>query len=221
LDTRRRSAGASDLPELTPVFPLAGALLLPGGLLPLNIFEPRYLDMIDDSLASHRFIGMIQPESEAEAESASPRLARVGCLGRITQFAETGDGRYLIVLSGISRFRCAEETTVATRYRQVRADYAPFRGDGDPTAGEDQVNRPALLAAFRTYADAKGLDIDWDDIGSAPTAALVNAFASLGLFGLQEKQALLEAPGLEARAAILIALAEFDATPGDGATPLQ
>jgi Lon protease-like protein len=221
VESRRRPAGSDSLPEVAAIFPLAGALLLPGGRLPLNVFEPRYLDMVDDALASHRFIGMIQPESDVEAEKPSPRLARIGCLGRLTQFAETGDGRYLIVLSGISRFRRLEESVVATRYRQCRMDYAPFSDDADPAAGEERVDRAALLSAFQDYAAAKGLDIEWDNIGSAPTAALVTAFASLGLFGIQEKQALLEAPTVAARADVLITLARFDAAPGDVGRPLQ
>lgn len=221
MGSRRRAVGPDAHPKLLPIFPLPGALLLPGGRLPLNIFEPRYLDMIDDALARQRVIGMIQPESDVEAAKPTPRLAQVGCLGRIVQFAETGDGRYLIVLEGLSRFRVAEEASVATSYRQCLADYSPFASDSDPEIGADAVDRRGLLDAFRTYASSKGIDIDWDTVDSAPTGALVNAFAALGPFGLLEKQALLEAPDLAARSSVLIAIAQFDAAHGAANTPLQ
>ena len=132
------------------MFPLTGALLLPRGQMPLNIFEPRYLAMIDDALrAGHRLIGMIQPDRACGIGRSMPNLYKIGCVGRITQFAETGDGRYLIQLTGIARFRVEEELTVATPYRQCRVSYAPFVGDFTPREGEDEVDRKALLRGAR------------------------------------------------------------------------
>src|SRR5215212_3229804 len=134
--------GPSDLPEVIPVFPLPGALLLPRGQMPLNIFEPRYLAMIDDALRSgHRLIGMIQPDESDSAQQHQPSLYQVGCVGRITQFAESGDGRYLIQLTGVARFRVADELEVGTPYRQCRVIYTPFVDDFTPRMGEDEVDR--------------------------------------------------------------------------------
>ena len=138
--------GPSDLPGVIPVFPLPGALLLPRGQMPLNIFEPRYLAMIDDALTSrHRLIGMIQPDSGHPGPEDKPNLFKVGCVGRITQIAESGDGRYLLQLTGVSRFRVEEELKVATAYRQCRVTYAPFADDFIARKGEDEVDRKQLL----------------------------------------------------------------------------
>src|SRR5215813_11397001 len=146
--------GPSDLPELIPVFPLPGALLLPRGQMPLNIFEPRYLAMVDDALQSGlRLIGMIQPDPTHSASPDKPALYRIGCVGRITQFAETGDGRYLIQLTGISRFAIEQELDVLTSYRQCRVTYARFADDFIARKGEEAVDRPALLRAQATIRE--------------------------------------------------------------------
>lgn len=197
-------ARAADIPSCIPIFPLAGALLLPGGRLPLNIFEPRYLAMIDAAIAGDRVIGMVQPR---EGEPGPSDLYDVGCCGRIASFAESGDGRYLIALHGICRFRIAEELEVTTPYRQCRI--LPFITDLDETAGEEHVDRTALLDTLRAYLDANGMEADWDSISRAGNATLVNALAMMSPFGPAEKQALLEAPDLRMRAETLIAITEM------------
>ena len=214
----------SDLTEVIPVFPLAGALLLPRGQMPLNIFEPRYLVMVDDALRlTHRLIGMIQPDTAHGGPEARPHLFRVGCVGRITQLAESGDGRYLIQLTGVARFRVTEELVVPTPYRQCRVSYRDFVGDFTARKGEEAVNRPHLLRALRQFLDANNLKADWDGIETAPNEALVNALAMMSPYGTAEKQALLEAPDLKTRAEILVAVTEIELakrTTG-GETPLQ
>jgi hypothetical protein len=214
--------GPGDLPDVIPVFPLAGALLLPRGQMPLNIFEPRYVAMVDDALAGRRLIGMIQPEA-AHRKSERPKLYRIGCVGRLTQFGETGDGRYLIELTGIARFSIAEELTVPTPYRQCRVDYAPFADDFVARKGEDSVDRKALLAALAAFLKANDLKADWDGIENAPNEALVNALAMMSPYGAAEKQALLEAPDLKTRAEILVAVTEIELAkaPTEGEPPLQ
>src|SRR4029078_8616340 len=138
--------GPAELPEIIPVFPLPGALLLPRGQMTLNIFEPRYLAMVDDSLRDgHRLIGMSQPDATHSSNEERPALFRVGCVGRITQLAESGDGRYILELTGISRFKVGEEMTVLTAYRKCKVDYFPFLDDFTPRKGEDVVDREALL----------------------------------------------------------------------------
>ena len=203
--------GPSDLPGVIPVFPLAGALLLPRGQLPLNIFEPRYLAMIDDALRDgHRLIGMTQPDGVTEAPRLKPALFKNGCVGRITQIAESGDGRYIIELTGVSRFRIEEELTVNTDYRQCRVTYAPFADDFVPRKGEDAVDREALLRALTDFMDANQMTADWDDIRQAPTEALVNGLSMMSPYGPAEKQALLEAPDLKTRAELLVAITEIE-----------
>src|SRR3954462_5679467 len=141
--------GSADLPEIIPVFPLAGALLLPRGQLPLNIFEPRYLAMVDDSLRDgHRLIGMIQPDPAHPGPENKPNLVKVGCVGRMTQLAERGDGRYLFQLTGVARFRVEEELKVATLYRQCRVTTVPYADDFVARKGEDEVDRKAVLEAL-------------------------------------------------------------------------
>ena len=214
-----------DLAEVIPVFPLAGALLLPRGQMPLNIFEPRYLEMIDDALRlTHRLIGMIQPDTAHPGpEESRPHLFRVGCVGRITQFAESGDGRYLIQLTGIVRFRVAEELVVPTPYRQCRVFYNDFIDDFTARKGESAVDRPHLLQALRQFLDINNLKADWDGIENAPNEALVNALAMMSPYGSAEKQALLEAPDLKSRAEMLIAMTEMELAKKNtgGETPLQ
>jgi len=215
---------AADLPGTIPVFPLPGALLLPRGQMPLNIFEPRYLEMIDDSLRDgHRLIGMIQPDTSQSGPGDKPSLFKVGCVGRITQLAETGDGRYLLQLTGVARFRIEAELTVATSYRQCRVTYAPFADDFIARKGEDEVDRKSLLAALTAFLKANDLKADWDGIENAPNEALVNALAMMSPYGPAEKQALLEAPNLKTRAEILVAVTEIELAKAstEGETPLQ
>ena len=201
----------ADLPNVIPVLPLPGALLLPRGQMPLNIFEPRYLALVDDSLrAGHRLIGMIQPDPTHPCSEQKPTLFKIGCVGRITQLAETGDGRYIIQLTGIARFRIAEELEIATTYRQCRVNYAPFAQDFTARLGEEAVDRKALLEALAAFLKANNLKTDWDGIENAPNEALVNALAMMSPYGAAEKQALLEAPDLKTRAEILIAATQIE-----------
>jgi Lon protease-like protein len=213
--------GPSDLPDVIPVFPLPGALLLPRGQMPLNIFEPRYVAMIDDALAGQRVIGMIQPDVRHK-ESARPVLYKVGCAGRITQLAESGDGRYLLELTGIARFEVQEELNVTTPYRQCRVSFARFADDFIARKGEDDVDREAVLAALRDFLKANNLKADWQGIETAPNEALVNALAMMSPYGTPEKQAMLEAKDLKSRAEILVAVTEIElAKARTGETPLQ
>ena len=213
------------LPDVIPVFPLPGALLLPRGQMPLNIFEPRYLAMIDDVLRSeHRVIGMIQPDqAHPGPDESKPHLFNVGCVGKMTQFAESGDGRYLIQLTGIARFRIEAELPVGTPYRQCRVTYQPFRDDFTARKGEDDVDRKSLLRALTAFLKANNLKADWEGIENAPNEALVNALAMMSPYDAAEKQAMLEAPDLKTRAEILVAVTEIELakskTPGE--TPLQ
>ena len=216
--------GPGDLPDVIPVFPLPGALLLPRGQMPLNIFEPRYLAMVDDTLRSgHRLIGMIQPDTAHSGAPDKPALFRIGCVGRLTQLAETGDGRYLIQLTGVSRFAVEEELAVTTLYRQCRVAYVPFADDFVARKGEEAVDREALLKALAAFLKANNLQADWEGIENAPNEALVNALAMMSPYGAAEKQALLEAPDLKTRAEILVAMTEIELakTNAPGETPLQ
>jgi len=204
--------GPADLPEIIPVFPLPGALLLPRGQMPLNIFEPRYLAMVDDAFRDgHRLIGMIQPDvAHSPKNSNKPVLFRVGCVGRITQLAESGDGRYILELTGVSRFKVVEELEVLTAYRQCKADFFAFVDDFTARMGEDAVDREALLSVLADFLKANNLKVDWEGVESAPNEALVNALAMMSPYGPAEKQAMLEAPDLKTRAEILIAVTEMD-----------
>jgi hypothetical protein len=201
---------AGDIPAVVPVFPLTGALLLPGGQMPLNIFEPRYLAMIDDALCGDRVIGMIQPALQA-AKSVSdcreqPSLCSIGCLGRITAFQESGDGRYLINLSGVARYRVISEEAGNRGYRRCRIEpMANDLGEEDETA----VDRASLLATFRKYLVANGMEADWDSINRATNGSLVTALCMMSPYGPPEKQALLEAPNLKMRAETLVAITEI------------
>ncbi|ABE37693.1 LON peptidase substrate-binding domain-containing protein [Rhodopseudomonas palustris] len=216
--------GPADLPEVIALFPLPGALLLPRGQMPLNIFEPRYLAMIDDAFRDgHRLIGMIQPDATHSEKDGTPKLFQVGCVGRITQLAESGDGRYILELTGVSRFKLVEELSVKTPYRQCKVDYFPYLDDFTARKGEDEVDREALLTVLTDFLKANNLKVDWDGVETAPNEALVNALAMMSPYGAPEKQALLEAPDLKTRAEILIAVTEMDLakkrTSGD--PPLQ
>jgi Lon protease-like protein len=203
--------GPVDLPEIIPVFPLPGALLLPRGQMPLNIFEPRYLAMIDDALRDgHRLIGMIQPDAAQPGAAGKPPLFKIGCLGRITQLSESGDGRYLLELTGVARFRIEQELPVKTEYRQCRVTYAPFADDFIARKGESAVDRDAVLVALRAFMKANKLEADWEGIDQAPNEALVNALSMMSPYGAPEKQALLEAPDLKTRAELLVAITEIE-----------
>ena len=203
--------GPIDLPGVIPVFPLPGALLLPRGQVPLNIFEPRYFAMVDDALRDgHRMIGMIQPDPAHSGPAHKPPLYKIGCVGRITQLAESGDGRYVLELTGVARFRVEEELTANTAYRQCRVTYAPFADDFVPRKGEEAVDRKALLRALKDFMKANDLKADWEDIEKTPNEALVNALSMMSPYGSPEKQALLEAPDLKTRAELLVAITEIE-----------
>jgi Lon protease-like protein len=205
----------ADLPQVIAAFPLDGALLLPGGELPLQIFEPRYLNMVDDVLAGDRIIGLIQTRPGGDRER--PGLADVGCAGRITSYAETSDGRYLITLTGVCRFQPGEELSSRTPYRQMRARYDRFEGDllDDTATQAPEAARSRFARALKRYLNHRELDIDWETASTAPLEALVNSLA-MGLpFEPAEKQALLEAPDLAARFETLSTLLEIDAMEGD------
>ncbi len=205
-----------DLPQAIPVFPLNGAVMLPGGQLPLNIFEPRYLNMFDDAMAGERMIGMVQTRAGGDRER--PALHPVGCAGRVTSFAETGDGRYLVTLTGVCRFRVTEELNVRFPYRQVRADYAAFIGDLK-SPPPPRMDREGFLTALRAYLQPRGLAVDWDAAQTAPAESLIDSLA-MGLpFEPAEKQALLEAITHEERAAILTTLMQIGAAIGDDEDP--
>src|SRR6185312_6675655 len=195
--------GPIDLPGVIPLFPLPGALLLPRGQMPLNIFEPRYLALIDDAFRDgHRLIGMIQPEGVHEVPRGKPALYKIGCVGRITQLAESGDGRYIVELTGVARFKVTEEITVLTPYRQCKADYFPYIDDFTARKGEEAVDREGLLRVLTDFLKANNLKVDWEGIEAAPNEALVNALAMMSPYGPAEKQAMLEAPDLKTRAEI-------------------
>jgi len=208
---------AKDLPAVIPVFPLDGALLLPGGVLPLQIFEPRYLNMIDDAMAGDRIIGMIQ--TNGAGGRARPGLARVGCAGRITSYSETGDGKYLIALTGLCRFEVEEEIAAPKPYRQVQADFTSFEPDLQFDGDGDEFDRAPFLDLLRRYLDHRGLGVEWDVVNAAPAGALINSLCMALPFSRLEKQAMLEAPDLEQRRATLTTLLEIEAAsaPDDGA----
>ena len=202
-----RSIG--DLPGVIPVFPLDGAVLLPSGALPLQIFEPRYLNMVDDVMAGDRIIGMVQ--TAPGGDRARPGLARVGCAGRITSYAETADAKYLITLTGVCRFVVAEELSVVTPYRQARADWTPYAADLEPDGDDLEFERVPFLASLRRYLDTRGLGVDWEAVNAAPGPALVNSLCMALPLDIAEKQALLEAASIEDRRLALAALLEIGA----------
>ena len=203
---------ATDIPDVVPVFPLAGALLLPGGQLPLNIFEPRYLAMVDHAVRTDRLIGMVQPALRQDATDTAaveePELCEVGCLGRITAHQETGDGRLMIGLSGVCRYRIVEETDGKDGYR--RAKISPFVKELQSEDDGANVDRDALLDTFRNYLDANGMEADWESITETDNDTLVTALCMMSPYGPAEKQALLEAPDLKSRAETLIAITEIE-----------
>ena len=199
----------NDIPAVVPVFPLSGALLLPGSQMPLNIFEPRYLAMCDAALKTNRLIGMVQPVFSGDIGcKEKPNLCKVGCLGRIISFTESGDGRYIINLQGVTRYRIIEETCAKTPFRQCRI--AAFAHDlTNQNNNTEDVNRDELLETFRLYLDANDLEADWESVNKAGNESLVNALSVMSPYGPAEKQALLEAPDLKSRADTLIALTQI------------
>ncbi len=204
-----------DLPAEFPVFPLTGALLLPGGRLPLNIFEPRYLAMIEDAMAAGRYFGMVQPDRRLARGDTGPGLYRTGCLGRISSFSETDDGRYLITLSGLIRFTIVEEVEPARGYRRVRGALAAFASDLADSAPDAETELPYerthLLDALHRYFTHAGVEANWDAISAMPDAALVVSLCMACPFDAEEKQALLEARDSAERARALLALLEINA----------
>jgi Lon protease-like protein len=224
----------SDLPERLPVFPLRGAILLPRVQLPLNVFEPRYLAMVDDILGGDRLIGLVQPQSrlsgsggsidEEDLEAESPRdrswpLRDTGCIGRITSFSEQEDGRVFISLTGIARFNIVAEDDVSKPYRVCRISTHAFADDLSNDRGEGEVDRERLLRLLRAYLEAHELEADWRSIQQSSTELLVNTLAIHSPFGAEEKQALLEAADLKTRSEILMALAEMDLATGSDGNP--
>jgi len=211
------TAGASQ-PEIMPLFPLGGALLLPRAKLPLNIFEPRYLNMVEDALAGSRFIGMIQPRRGYEHPVPNAAvLLDVGCAGRITSFSETDDGRYLITLTGISRFVVARELEAVRGYRRVAVDYRRFAGDLNEETGR-VAERDRLLATVKTFFAKSGMEADWPALEAIPDDTLVSALAMVCPLEPTEKQALLECPGLAERGRFLLNLLEIMTHAGDEET---
>lgn len=205
----KRMSSLADLPQTIPVFPLTGALLLPHARLPLNIFEPRYLTMLDDVLKTEtRLIGMIQPRDNPEGKG-QPSLQQIGCAGRVTSFSETEDGRYLITLSGICRFRLIAQNSGFTPYLRGDVDWASFAGDiGKPKPDQD-FDRPAFLKTLKRFFERAQLSTDWDSLRDADEEMLINSLSMLCPFSDEEKQALLEAPCLQTRRETLVTLMEF------------
>ena len=200
----------ADLPSILPVFPLQGALLLPGGQLPLNIFEPRYRAMIEDAMGGARLIGMIQPKvKERIAADDAPGLYKTGCVGKITSFTETSDGRYLINLTGICRFDVTRELPPMRGYRRVEPDWSAYRTDFEAPA-ESAFDRPALIEALKSYLARNEFAADWKAVEGTCTAELVVLLAAMCPFNAIEKQALLEAPDLKTRAEVLVAVTEME-----------
>jgi Lon protease-like protein len=212
-----RRGGSAALPAILPIFPLTGVLLLPRGRLPLNIFEPRYLAMTRDALAGERLIGMVQPSNPAGSGS-NPPVYPTGCAGRITSFAETEDGRFLIILTGTSRFRIREELPLLEGYRRVVPEWREFARDleNEDEAGFD---RDRLLRGLRAYFQQHQISADWDAVTAVPGERLVTSIAMICPFEPSEKQALLEAPDLDERARLLTAIVEMAVLnrPSDGA----
>ncbi len=203
----KRYQTVTDLPTQIPLFPLPGAMVLPRTDLPLNIFEPRYLAMVETAMAGDRIIGMIQPNPDDEADK--PRLEKIGCAGRITSYSESDDGRLLITLTGLCRFVVKREPRVKTPFRQAIVDFKPFSADLVIELGGLSVNRKQLLEAFRQYLEANNMTTNWDEVNAVGTEVLVNTLSLLAPYPPREKQALLEAPDLKSRADVLVALTEL------------
>jgi Lon protease-like protein len=198
-----------DLPPVLPIFPLTGALLLPRAQLPLNIFEPRYLAMTDDALGHGRFIGMVQPQ-EAENENIleNPPVYDHGCVGRISTFSDSGDGRYIITLMGICRFKILEELDLINGYRTTTVKYHPFVADLIPNNNNLPL-REQRLKTIQSYFTLKKIDADWPSIEGSPDEPLINSLSMMCPFAPSEKQALLECSSLQDRSALLLLLMEM------------
>ena len=210
----------TDLPDTIAVFPLPGALLLPRARLPLHIFEPRYLQMLDDALKTkHRLIGMIQPREVPGA--AGKRLHAIGCAGRLTGFSETEDGRYMVTLSGISRFRVLQEVQGFTPYRRCQVDWAPFARDLGGAESDAGFKRAEFMAGLKRYFEAMDLSTDWGSLKGADEELLINSLSMLCPFSPEDKQALLEAPSLTTRRETLVTLIEFALRGGNGDEIMQ
>jgi Lon protease-like protein len=207
-----RYRGPQDLPQRIPVFPLWRAILLPRATLPLNIFEPRYLQMLEDVMATSRVLGMVQPEGVEDDEpvARTAPLRRVGCAGRVTGYQELDDGRLLITLTGVARFAIVDEVPLAKPYRICTVSFERFASDFAAGAGEAEVDRPGLLKALKAYLDARNLKADWSAVSKSSNETLVNSLSIVSPYGAEEKQALLEAPDLKSRAEMLVALAEME-----------
>lgn len=220
----KRPTSPADLPKSVPVFPLSGALLLPFSHRPLNIFEPRYIEMIDAALRGDRLIGLVQPEdtSEESPKGQAP-LQKIGCLGRLTHFEENADGRYFVILEGVTRVRLVHELSVQTPYRQCLITAEDYALDFTRNFGEEAVDRARFLKMMRDYAEFANFELNWEEIESTGTADLVNFCCMVSPYGAAEKQVLLEAMTLEARAETLIAMTEYEMAKGgsDGAAPLN
>ncbi len=211
---------AADLPQTVPVFPLPGALLLPRAKLPLHIFEPRYLAMLDDTLkTSHRLIGMVQPFEGPKG--TSDRLHRIGCAGRLTGFSETEDGRYMVTLTGISRFRIEKEIEGFTPYRRCDVTWSGFSRDLGPVEHDDDFDRGSFLSLLRRYFQDQSLKTDWESLREADDELLINSLSMLCPFEPEDRQALLEAPSLETRRETLVTLIEFSLRGGTAEETMQ
>jgi len=207
----------ADLPEVLPIFPLGGAIVLPGRQLPLNIFEPRYLSMVFDALGGTRMVGMIQPAAEATRSGSDP-VRRVGCAGRITRFAESDNGRLMIVLTGVCRFAIDAELEPRQGYRRVTPDWSDYAADLDPDR-DVSIDRQGLRKVLKLLVDFRGLQLDWEQAEELPDPGYVDAFAMNLPLPDEEKQALLEAENVDARAQLLAGLANL--TLGGGDAPSQ
>lgn len=217
----------ADLPAKLALFPLRGAILLPRATLPLNVFEPRYLALIDEAMSGSRVIGIVQPagrdEDEGDSlESRSVGLRKVGCAGRITSYQELDDGRLVVTLTGIARFDMRDEAITTKPYRTANASYERFVSDFSVGLGEDQVDRANLLRVLKSYLETNRLKADWNAVQRASSEFLINVLAVMCPYGPEEKQALLEAADLKTRADVLIALAEMElASGGESGGTLQ
>jgi len=214
----KRPQSPTDIPASVPIFPLTGALLLPYARRPLNIFEPRYLEMIDHALKGDRLIGLIQPKdtTEESPQGAVP-VQKIGTIGRITHFEEMEEARYFVILEGVCRFEFVKEMPTMSPFRRAMVTTESFASDFDREFGEEAVDRTRFLKMMRDYAEFGNFDLNWDEIEKTGTADLVNFCCMVSPYGAAEKQALLEAGSLEARAETLIAMAEIEMAKGDGA----
>ncbi|HWJ88158.1 MAG TPA: LON peptidase substrate-binding domain-containing protein [Pelagibacterium sp.] len=218
----RPPGSIADLPDRLALFPLSRALLLPGTHRPLNVFEPRFVTMVDDALATNRLLGVIQPtDTTQEAPRGQVPLEKTGCVGRIIHFEEQAENRYFIILAGVCRFHPGEELAAETPYRQVLIDVSPFAADFTPHLGEDAIDRTQLLSVLQAYAEFSGIEVDWDEIEDLGTGELVNLAAMLSPHGAPEKQALLEAKTIVERAETLMALAEMEMARAHSGVVLQ